>query len=139
MFTAKVYKVMVGSLSGAIEDVFVAKETIRKWNIVNAERAGKLYMPIEWNTNVEMTTKVDVVFGIVGNWISDSSFIEVCVEEGKQVILFFNPFHDPMNTIPGEADAVEALKNKLSNYCSCVEYNGVPELIGLIDNHLNEY
>lgn len=96
-------------------------------------------MPIEWNTNVEMTTKVDVVFGIVGNWISDSSFIEVCVEEGKQVILFFNPFHDPMNTIPGEADAVEALKNKLSNYCSCVEYNGVPELIGLIDNHLNEY
>ena len=48
MFTAKVYRVMVGSLSGAMEEVYVAKETIRKWNQQNAERTGKVFVPIEW-------------------------------------------------------------------------------------------
>ena len=37
MFTAKVYKVMIGSLSGAMEEVYLAKEIIRKWNHYNAE------------------------------------------------------------------------------------------------------
>lgn len=43
MFTAKVYKVVVGSLSGIMEEVKVAKEVIRNWNQENAERGGKVF------------------------------------------------------------------------------------------------
>ena len=32
MFSERSYRVMVGSLSGAMEEVYVAKDTIRKWN-----------------------------------------------------------------------------------------------------------
>lgn len=41
MFAAKVYRIIVESLSGAMEEVHVAKETIRKWNLQNAERTGE--------------------------------------------------------------------------------------------------
>ena len=76
MFTAKVYRIMVGSLSGAMEEVYVAKETIRKWNQQNAERTGKVFMPIEWGTTPEALQNVDVVGGIIGNWIDDAKFVE---------------------------------------------------------------
>ena len=35
---------MVGSLSGTMEEVYVAKEVIRKWNQENAEREGTLFL-----------------------------------------------------------------------------------------------
>lgn len=47
MFIAKVYRVIVGSLSGAMEEVYLAKETIGKWNQQNAERTGKLYLLVD--------------------------------------------------------------------------------------------
>ncbi len=129
MFTANVYRIMVGSLSGAMEEVYVAKETIRKWNQQNAERTGKVFMPIEWSTSPEAIQNTDIVVGIVDNWIDDTKFVEDCVEAGKQVILFFKAIHDPANTIYGEQKFVKAFENKIKGRCSCSVFNGIEDII----------
>ena len=134
MFIAKVYRVMVGSLSGAMEEVYVAKETIRKWNQQNAERTGKVFMPIEWGTSLEAIQNVDVVVGIIDNWIDNSGYVDNCVDAGKRVILLFNAVHDSTNTIYGEQEIVRAYLNKMSGICRCVEYNKSDEF----QKHLNE-
>ena len=110
MFNAIVYRVMVGSLSGAMEEVYAAKETIRTWNLENAKRTGKLFLPVEWTSKYEDIKDVGVVVGIVGNWIKDSSFIDDCIQSGKEVMLFFNVFQDPKNTIPSEQIEVGAFQ-----------------------------
>lgn len=128
MFTAKVYRVMVGSLSGTMEEVFAAKETIRKWNLENAERTGKLYMITDWSANAEQIKDEDMVIGIVGNWIDNTDFIDGCIKDGKHVVLFFNAFQDPKNTIPSEQDCVRAFKIRIQKHCFCSEYSSRDEL-----------
>ena len=76
MFTAKVYKVMVDSLSGTMEEEFAAKETICKWNLENSERTGKLYMLTDWSVKSDNLQEMDVVIGIMGNWVDNTNFIE---------------------------------------------------------------
>ena len=112
MFSAKVYRVMVGSLSGTMEEVYVAKETIRKWNLENAERTGKLFLPIEWSVKFEPNS-VDVVMGIVGNWIETYLHTEEFVKANERMVFFFNSFYDPKNTIPGERNSVNEFKRRV--------------------------
>lgn len=128
MFNAKVYRVMVGSLSGTMEEVYAAKETIRKWNLENAERLGKLFLPVEWPSKPEDIKDVDVVVGIVGNWIESTSVIQNCIKSGKAVLLFFNAFHDPKNTIQSERESVQSLYNNMNNHCYCAVYKSTHEL-----------
>lgn len=101
MFSANVYRVMVGSLSGTMEEVYVTKDAICKWNLENAERTGRIFLPIEWSVKVR-PDDVDVVLSMVGNWIDNTAFTEDCIKAGKQVVLFFNTYHDPKNTISSE-------------------------------------
>ena len=136
MFTAKVYRIMVGSLSGAMEEVYVAKETIRKWNQQNAERTGKVFMPIEWGTTPEAIRNVDVVVGIVDNWVDNPKFIEGCVGACKQVLLFFNALQDPINTIHGEIEDVKLFMNRVQSFCYCASYNGLKEIEALLNKQL---
>ncbi len=128
MFTAKVYKVMVGSLSGTMEEVFAAKETIRKWNLDDSERAGKLYMVRDWSMKADQLQDLDVLIGVVGNWVENTSFIENCIKEGKQVMLFFNAYQDPNNTMSSEHETVMAFRSKMQNSCCCAEYNSITDL-----------
>ena len=128
MFNAKVYKVMVGSLSGTMEEVYAAKETIRKWNLENAERLGKLFLPMEWSSKSEDIKEVDVVIGIVGNWIEKTDIVKDRQEEGKAVLLFFNAFHDPKNTIQSERESVQSFYNNMNNHCYCAVYKSTHEL-----------
>lgn len=127
---------MVGSLSGAMEEVFAAKEVIRKWNQQNAEREGKVYLISEWSSNTQDLQKVDVVIGIIGNWIGDTHFVEACIESGKQVILFFNGFQDPKNTITSEHDQVRVFREKIESRCICAEYCGIANLTQLLNERL---
>ena len=136
MFTAKVYRVMVGSLSGTMEEVFTAKETIRKWNLDNAERAGKLYMLTDWSVKADKLQVEDVVIGIVGNWVENTDFIEKSIKEGKQVILFFNAFQDPNNTILREQETVLTFRNKMQDLCFCKRYNNTSELSSILGERL---
>lgn len=136
MFTAKVYRIMVGSLSGAMEEVYVAKETIRKWNQQNAERTGKVFMPIEWSTTPEAIQNVDLVVGVIDNWVDNPKFIEGCVNASKQVLLFFNRIQDPTNTISGEKDEVEVLRNRIHPQIACIDYLGIIQFSELLNNQL---
>lgn len=137
MFTAKVYNVMVGSLSGIMEEVTIAKDVIRNWNQENAERNGKVFLNLNWTAKGEDVQKMDVVIGIVGNWIENTEFIETCIKEGKQVMLFFNSFQDPKNTIASEHDDVNAFRDGMLGRCDCVEFRSTTELKQLLEAGIN--
>ena len=139
MFTAKVYRIMVGSLSGAMEEVHVAKETIRKWNKQNAERTGKVFMPIEWGTSAEAIQNMDVVVGIIDNWLDNPKFIQGCVDADMQVMLFFNAVQDATNTISCEQESVNRFKDGMKERCCIVEYEGTAEFSGLLDDRLTSF
>lgn len=113
---------MIGSLSGTMEEVFTAKEVVRQYNQEKAESSGKLFLPIEWSIKPEYLRKVDVVIGIVGNFIDNQSFIEECVKTGKRVMLFFKAFQDPKNTIQSEHDEVQAFRERMHEVCNCFDY-----------------
>jgi len=119
---------MVGSFSDAWEEVYIAKETIRKWNQINAERTGKLFMPVEWTTKTEGIQNVDVVTGVIGNWIENEGFIERCIEHGKQVMLFFNTNQDPTNTIMSEQNEVVRFHTIMKEHCYCANFSKASEL-----------
>ena len=138
MFTAKVYTLMIGSLSGTMEEVFTAKEVVRKYNQDNAESSGKLFLPVEWSMKPEDLQKVDVVIGIVGNWLDNPEFIEDSVKAGKIVLLFFNAFQDPKNTIQSEHDEVMAFQDRIQDCCHCVEYRGTTELKLRVEEAIGE-
>ena len=128
MFTAKVYRIMVGSLSGAMEEVYVAKETIRMWNQQNAERTGKVFMPIEWSTSQEAIQNTDIVVGLVDNWIGDTKIVEDCNDAGKQVMLLFSILQDSDNTIQRELDEVKCFQSKMQEKCFCASYDKASDL-----------
>ena len=138
MFTAKVYRVMIGSLSGAMEEVYLAKEIIRKWNQDNAESKGRLFMPVEWSTKTEELNRVDVVIGIIGNWIDNSAVVEECAQIGKKVILFFQTYRNPKVTIPGEVQKVEEFKEQIKDTCPCHSYSNKVEIENMLNVRLLE-
>lgn len=78
-----------------------------------------------------------MVIGIVDNWIDNSSFIEECVKAGKQVLLFFNAYQDPKNTIQREYNEVKAFMERMGDCCKCVEYSGTAELKQLLELQFN--
>lgn len=84
MFIAKVYKVMIGSLSGAMEEVHLAKEIIRKWNQDNAEGEERQFMPVEWSTKTEGLNRADIVIGIIGNWIDNTALLRSVPRWGRR-------------------------------------------------------
>lgn len=121
MFTVQVYKIEVLSLSGIMEEIYTAHEVIRKYNQENAERTGKLFLPVaEYATAGD----ADVVIGIVGNYIEKAEEIEQAVKAEKKVLLFFSKYKGPENTIPAEGKAVEAFKKEMKSKCVCCEFGG---------------
>ena len=139
MFTAKVYNVMVGSLSGIMEEVIFAKEVIWKWNKQNAERCGEVFLTVDWNTKPEEIQKVDVVIAIVGNWIQSTDIIEECLRAVKKATILFNAFQDPKSTIASEQESVRAFRDSLQGRCKCVEYRGAGELKELVEKIINAF
>ncbi len=130
---------MVGSLSGAMEEVYIAKETIRKWNQQNAERTGKVFMPIKWCISLEAIQNTDLVVGVIDNWIDNPKCVEDWIDAGKQVMLLFNSLQDSMNTIPGELDDVLAFRSRVQRQSFCVCYNGLNELKALLNERLQAF
>lgn len=137
MFTAKVYRMMIGSLSGSMEEVYAAKEIVREWNQQNAEDTGKIYLPIEWTTKQGEIKNLDVVIGIAGNWIEKTALIEGFVKEGKKVLLFFNTFQDPKNTIQSEYDEVKAFRSRMQDNCLCADFTDKKDLCAILNEHLS--
>lgn len=132
MFQATVYKLSVLSLSGMVEETYAAKEQVRKWNSSNAQAAGKLFLP------VDDTQAADVLVGIIGNRLEKTELIDQSMKAGKRVLLFFNAYNDPKNTIATEAQAVAAFRADAGGRCFCAEYNGVQQLCSLLCEQLDK-
>lgn len=132
MFNAKVYKIAVISLSGIMEEVFAAKECVRLWNVANAERAGKLFL------TVDEPLGADVLVGVVDNHLGNTALVEDSLKAGRQVLLLFNAFYDPRNTMSSEQSAVADYLNQMGQSCFCAKFNGAQELNGLLNEQLNE-
>ena len=127
---------MIGSLSGPMEEVYVAKEAVLKWNQNNAERTGKMLLLVDWNLKMETVQDVDTLIGIVGNRVEHQKFVKLCIEAGTQVMLFFNAFQDSKNTIPRELKEVQDFKNRTHELCSCAEYNSIVVFLSLLNERL---
>lgn len=132
MFNAKVYKIAVLSLSGMMEEVYAAKEAVSSWNKTKAKSAGKMYLLVD-----DLQT-ADILVGIIGNRIENVSSVEEAIKSGKQVLLFFNSYADPKNTIASEHQDVLAYKESRNGRCFNADYNGVPELNRLLSEQLNK-
>ena len=124
MFTAQVYNVMVGSLSGIMEEEFAVKEVIRQWNRQHAQASSRLFLSLEWSAEPAALDAADVVIALVDNWVGDTCAIDHCIAAGKHVILLFNSFVDPDNTIESEHQAVAAFRGRVQPHCRCLEYRG---------------
>jgi len=128
---------MVGSLSGAMEEVYVAKETIRKWNLENSEREGKLFLPVELSSQPEDFSHVDFLICIIGNRIENAVIVEYCLSQGKDVLLFFNAYCDPKNTIPSEEALVGQFRNVMQGRCPWEVYDGIGDLCRMLNDRLS--
>lgn len=127
MFTAQVYRVMIGCLGGIMEEVHQAKMVVKEWNDKNAEPRGKVFLPVDWSAKVEDMNQADIIVGIIGDWIENPEFVEECIKSGKKVILFFHRNHNPDVSIRGEVMVVEAFKNDVQKKCKCLFFGNVPE------------
>ena len=132
MFNAKVYKLSVISLSGIMEETFAAKDCVRLWNLANAERTSKLFL------TVDEPQAADVLVGVVDNRLEKTEFIEEGLKAGKQVLLFFNAYSDPKNTIASEQAAVTEYMSQMQKRCFCGEFNSPAALAKLLEEQLNK-
>jgi len=104
MFTASVFKIAVISLSGIMDETFAAKEAVRRWNEADAQRTGRLFLL------VDDPQTADVLVGVVGNHLEGTQRVDQTLEAGRRVLLLFNAFADPTNTIASEQQAVDEVR-----------------------------
>ena len=74
---------------------------------------------------------------MVGNWIAKPEFIRKCIEASKMVMLLFNDYQDPRNTILGEYDIVVDFKHRMLDLCDCVYYRDKASLSALSSERLD--
>ena len=132
MFNAKVYTTAVISLSGIMDETFAAKEAVRQWNEAGAQRTGRLFLL------VDDPQAADVLVGGVGNHLEGTQCVEAALQAGRRVLLLFNAFADPTNTIASEQQAVDAYLRQMASRCHCAQFNGAAELCALLTQQLNE-
>ena len=130
MFNAKVYKISVVSLSGMMEEIYATKQTILQWNQDNAEHTGKMFLLVDGPQSA------DVLVGVVDNRIENKELVVESLNAGKRVMLFFNAFADPNNTIPNEQTVVVAFHNQMQQRCFCAEFSRAAQLTKLINEQL---
>lgn len=130
MFTASVFKITVVSLSGIMDETYAAKEAVSQWNQAKASREGKLFML------TDDPKEADVLVGIVGNRLENTEIIDETFRARKQVLLFFNAYADPKNTIASEQTVVTDYMNQMQQRCFCAIFNGVSELEKILEDQL---
>jgi hypothetical protein len=54
----------------------------------------------------------------------DEQKVEVAMQTGAKVILFFNQYNDEKNTIPSELQKVVEYKEKIKKASRCFEFSG---------------
>lgn len=147
MFTANVYRVMIGCPGDVREEVRIAKDVIIRWTILHAEQNRIVLLPINWASNSypeqgahpqkllnkQIADKSDLLVGIFGARIgspTDTSQsgtieeIEEHIQKGKPIMLFFRKYNDATSD---ELIKLETFKNSIKDRCLYREYNQVQD------------
>lgn len=159
MFTARVYRIMIGCPGDVRDEVEIAKSVINRWTIVHAEQSGAVLLPINWETNAypkqgahpqkilnkQLTDKSDMLIGIFGSRIgspTDTSKsgtieeIEEHIRNNKPVMLFFRRLNDISRTSAEELAQLEDFKNNIKNRGLYKEYDSEIDFERVFSNAL---
>lgn len=130
MFTAKVYKICIASASGAMKEERIAQDVVARWNCQNGEAKEVIYLQVPQ----EMAPDVNVF--LIDNFV-DSSVIDAAIATGVNVAVFFSIYHNPRNTMSSEIEAIEKLRERIQEYCTCIEYKSCSDFEQRLTEYLN--
>lgn len=146
MFTAQVYRIMIGCPGDVEDEVQVAQQVITRWTSLHAEQNGIVLLPVHWTTNSypeqgahpqailngQLVDKSDMLIGIFGSKIGSPTDkaksgtieeIEEHIKAGKPVMLFFRRFNDTSRTTSKDLAELEAFKGGMKSRGLYKEYN----------------
>lgn len=158
MFTANVYRIMIGCPSDIHEEVKSAINVIFHWTNLHAESRGIVLLPIHWATNAypelgshpqtilneQLASKSDMLICIFGARVgtptgkSQSGTIEEIEEHikaGKPVMLFFRRQND-ISISASEIEALQVFKSKVKDRCLYCEYDNPSAFESVFTNAL---
>lgn len=150
MFTAQVYRIMIGCPGDVEEEVKIAKDVISRWTNLHAEQNSIVLLPSHWSTNSypeqgahpqtilneQLAEKSDMLVGIFGSKIGTPTNkaksgtieeIEEHIKSGKPVMLFFRRYNDLSKTSPSNLAALDEFKNDIKARVLYGEYNTVSD------------
>lgn len=146
MFTANVYRIMIGCPGDVQEEVQVARTVINHWTSLHAEQNGTVLLPINWEShsypeqgahpqkilNGQVADKSDMLIAIFGAKVgtpTDTSLsgtieeIEEHIKADKPVMLFFRRYNDLSKTSSEELAKLERFKLEKKSQGLYREYN----------------
>ena len=136
---------MIGCPGDILDEINTAKLVVNRWTNVHAEQNGTVLIPINWETNSypehgahpqkilnkQLTDKSDMLIGIFGGKIGSPTDtaqsgtieeIEVHINAGKPVMLFFRQLNDTSRISSNELSKLESFKQSIKNRCLYREY-----------------
>ena len=145
MFTANVYRIMIGCPGDIQSEVQLAKNVITRWTSLHAEQNSTVLIPINWDTNSypehgahpqkilnsQLANKSDMLVAVFGTRVgspTDTSLsgtieeIEEHVKAGKPVMLFFRQLNDISKTSSADLARLESFKNSVRDKALYREY-----------------
>ena len=129
MYTATIHTVSIVSPGVTIEEEYIARETLNRWNATFGKEKGKVFLSLPSDS----TAEPDIYVMPIDNYV-DITKTKAIIATNKPVILLFREFHDEENTIPVELKDVEALKNnKEANCIKATFYGGHDFQQALVD------
>jgi len=132
MYTATIFTVSIVSPGVTIEEEYIARETITRWNAQNGKEKGKVFLPLPSDS----TAEPDIYVLPIDNYV-DIAKVNMIIATGKPVILLFSEYHDEDNTIPAELRDVEVLKSAKAPNCVMATYNGIKVFQQILATVLN--
>ena len=132
MFTAQVYRIAIHSLGAILEEEYLAKLTIDKWNEAHSESCGKIFLQVPGNS----TASTDINVVIIDSYI-DIAAVDKVIKIGKPVVLLFNKYHDPKNTLQSELEMIESYREVVKDRCICYDFENKSDFSNALIKVLN--
>ena len=146
MFSAIVYRIMIGCPGDIQEEVKIAQKVINRWTSIHAEQSAVVLLPINWDTNSypeqgghpqkilnrQLADKSDMLIAVFGSKVgtpTDTSAsgtieeIEHHIKASKPVMLFFRKFNDITRISANELAKLEVFKSSIKDRGLYKEYN----------------
>ena len=162
MFTANIYRIMIGNPSDIKEEVQVAKNIILKWSCLNAEAHNIVLLPLHWSDNAYPGTgqhpqkmldrilvdKSDMLICIFGAKIGTATDthesgsieeIEEHIKRGKQVMIFFKRTGDLLSADLEQLKKLQEFRNRIKSTTMWWEYDNISDFEKLVEEKLQLY